>query len=96
LLSEEESKDEEQFSMNYQLKYGGRETIWTENCATTLHKSQQIIIEYMLAHADQTIELQVTATSAHTERELRSHCSFEMHDVLGKTMLLNVPVKPVK
>lgn len=65
-LSEEESKDDEQFSMNYLLKYGGRETIWTENCATTLHKSQQIIIEYMLAHADQTIELQVTATSTET------------------------------
>ena len=53
----------EKLSINYEMKYGGSQVIWTENCANTLHKSQQIIVEYMLAHPSQKIELIVTATN---------------------------------
>ena len=36
------------FSISYNLQYAGKETIWTENCATSLHKSQLVNLEYML------------------------------------------------
>jgi len=40
------------FSISYSLQYGGKETIWTENCATSLHKSQLINLEYVLGNSD--------------------------------------------
>ena len=37
--TKENANEDNTLAINYKLYYGGSETIWTENCASILHKS---------------------------------------------------------
>jgi hypothetical protein len=37
--TKENANEDNNLAINYKLYYGGSETIWTENCASILHKS---------------------------------------------------------
>lgn len=85
-LEEEETKVDldakTSFAINYNLQYAGKETIWTENCATMLHKSQLVNLEYMLGCADQTINLRISARNM-SGAAVDTHVAFSMHQVLA-------------
>ena len=66
------------FSISYNLQYAGKETIWTENCATLLHKSQLVNLEYMLGSSDQTINLRMSAKNIEGT-SIDTHVAFSMH-----------------
>jgi hypothetical protein len=66
------------FSINYNLQYAGRETIWTENCATMLHKSQLVNLEYLLGSSEQTIHLRMSALNLEG-KSVDTHVAFSMH-----------------
>ena len=74
-------------SIQYKLRYSGQDTVWTENYAARLHKSQQIRVEYHLG-SNQAIELECTTADGKTSR-----CHFDMHSVLEGTMNDRKPVR---
>ena len=47
--------------LSYVLKYGGRSFDWKEDSEQTMHKSLQVVVEYNLGFADQTVEVSVQA-----------------------------------
>ena len=75
-------------SIQYKLSYCGQDTVWTENYASRLHKSQQVRVEYRLG-SNQTVLLECTLASGRT-----STATFDMHEVLQWTLVEQKPARP--
>jgi hypothetical protein len=88
------TKQEKDMKISYKLVYGGSETAWEENCASTPHKSQQVVLEYSIGFADQSVELHVEAKSNSDSDSRNVKVVFNMQTLIKETMTIGEPAKP--
>ena len=91
-VNAEESKTDEQMTITYFVWYAGQDFTWTEQCSTDMHKSQQILLEYGLGQADQTVHVEVLVQSAQDQHKTK--VKFQLHEVINQTLSSVKPVRP--